>query len=165
MNKGREAGIRRVLVVEDSEAKWGAVQRVLAQLSISAMEVTRAATLVDAEAQITREAWDLIILDVSMDITANQTGTRRGGHDALGGLRVANKMFLLGYEAPTIIVTAFDAFPSGEVRRGEAEILGLEDVTERARALLGVAFLGCVRYGDAGWDDQLTLITRKVLCA
>jgi CheY-like chemotaxis protein len=145
----------QILVIEDSSSKWEEIEKVVRNVAPTA-EIFHCATLVDAEAKIGQFDWDLVILDVSMDLTSSAAGPRHGGHDPLGGLRVANKMFLLGREAPTIIVTAFDAFPAGEPRRGVTEILGINDVESRATEVLGNAFLGNVHYGDADWEQKLT---------
>ncbi len=159
----RSPDAKRVLVIEDSESKWKEVEGALITLKNNAITITRAGTLVDAEKAVSNDSWDLIVLDISMDITASIVGPKSGGHDTLGGLRIANKMFLLGREAPTIIVTAFDAFPSAEGRQGVAEVLGLEDVRESASKILGTAFCGCVRYGDADWKSDFSQLTSEVL--
>jgi hypothetical protein len=89
-----------------------------------------------------------------MDITKSTAGPKLGGHATLGGLNIATKTFLLGREAPTIIVTAFDSFQETKAERGGYDALGLEDVERRARDILGSAFIGCVRYGDMNWEQQ-----------
>jgi CheY-like chemotaxis protein len=131
------------------------VQEVAARSQPKA-EIVRASTVAEAEKWIATEDWDIILLDVSMDIRSSQAAmAHTGGHANLGGLAIAQKMFLKRREFPTIILTAFDSFQAEGSRRERAEIVGLEDIERRARDLLGEAFLGCVRYGAAHWDDIL----------
>ena len=141
----------RVLVIEDTDRKWNDIQSRLAEFGVS--DPMRASTIEEAESLIEQD-WDLVVLDISMDIRASKSGPKEGGHDTTGGLKIASKMFYLGCEAPTIIVTGFDAFPSR--LRGGVEgnvILGLEEVEERARDQLGDAFIGCVKWGRPGWEN------------
>lgn len=150
-----DAMAKEVLVIEDSEGKWKEVQQFFVDHFGGQVALTHAATLVDAEDAVAQRTWDLVLLDVSMDIAASATGRKGGGHDPLGGLGVASKMYLLGKEAPTVIFTGFTSFPSGESKREGSQILGLEDVEARAKQVLGAALLGCIRYGDADWKERL----------
>jgi len=151
---------KSVLVIEDSEGKWLEVEQVLQ--TFNGLSVVRAETLNEAEYFAVSADWDLVILDISMDISANAAG-KRIGHDPLGGLQVANKMFLLGHESPTLILTAFDSFPSGDGGRRGAQILGLEDVEAKAADILGTSFLGCIRYGGQGWQANFSASVKKAL--
>ena len=153
----------KILVVEDSDSKWNEIDILLNELCGENKEIVRAKTMVDAETLAISCEWTLLVLDISLDITASATGPKHGGYDSLGGLRVANKMFLLEKEAPTIIVTAFDAFPTGKLQRGRSVILGLEDVREKASSLLGESFLGCVRYGDPEWKEAFNQLAEGVI--
>ena len=152
---------KRILVIEDSETKWREVSYVLSALHEPSLVVERAATMQQANTQIARGIWTLVLLDISMDIRSSTAGPGAGGHDTTGGLKIAERMFYLGYDAPTIIVTAFDAFPSERGNRGP--VLGLQHVVQKAEDLLGELMIGWVRYGDAGWDDKLSALIRKVL--
>jgi hypothetical protein len=118
--------------------------------------IVRASTITEAEQKITEEEWSALILDISMDITASIAGPRLGGHATLGGLGIATKMFLLDREVPTIIVTAFDTFQDTVTEAAEYEVLGLEQIERRAREILGSALIGCVRYGSASWEAELS---------
>jgi CheY-like chemotaxis protein len=144
----------RILVVEDSDAKFAELETLLKSAGYKGIVSERAATITDAEFKIESEEWFAIILDISMDITKSAAGPRLGGHATLGGLGIATKMFLLGREAPTIIVTAFDSFQAIQSERAGYEVLGLEDVERRAADTLGKYFIGCVRYGERGWQEK-----------
>ncbi len=145
-------GALKILVIEDTDRKWNDIRDALG--FIGAKEVRRAATIEDAENLIELN-WDLVVLDISMDIRASKAGPKEGGHDPTGGLKVAAKMYYLGCEAPTIILTAFDAFPS-RLRGAQIGnvILGLEEVERRAREQLGAAFVGCVKWDSPDWRSE-----------
>lgn len=149
-----------VLVIEDSDVKWRDARRVLSALSPS-IEISRAPTVEDANREIANRRWRLILLDISMDIKPSATGRGAGGHDTTGGLKIAERMFYLGYDAPIIIFTAFDAFPSSGDRRGA--VLGLQDVTAEASNLLGSLLIGWIRYGDPDWEEELANKAKAVL--
>lgn len=152
---------RQVLIIEDSDVKFREVYRVLAKAAGPAVEFVRAATIEEANRQVALCIWTLVILDISMDIKSSSAGRGAGGHDTTGGLKVAERMFYLGYDAPIVIVTAFDAFPSGAGRRGA--VLGLQDVVDEASSLLGDLLVGWVRYGDDEWAHKLTSLVQGVL--
>ena len=145
---------KRVLVIEDSETKWREVQRTLASALGPDVAITRAPTIENANREVAKRGWSLVILDISMDIKSSSAGRGAGGHDTTGGLKIAERMFYLGHDAPIVIVTAFDVFPAGSGRRGPA--LGLQDVVEEAKSLLGDLLIGWVRYGDEGWQERLS---------
>lgn len=154
--------VKRVLIIEDRDTKWRDVHRALTALD-NDIEFTRAATVEQANAEIARGIWSLVILDVSMDIRASSAGRGAGGHDTIGGLKIAERMFYLQYDAPIIIVTAFDAFPSTRGKKGA--VLGLQDVIAEATRLLGSLLAGWVRYGDPDWDTNLSNLASEVLAA
>ena len=154
-------GLKQVLIIEDSDVKFREVQRVLAAAAGPDVTSLRAATIEEANREIARGIWRLVILDISMDIKSSTAGRGAGGHDTTGGLKIAERMFYLEQDAPIVIVTAFDAFPSGAGRRGS--VLGLQDVVDEASSLLGDLLVGWVRYGEEGWATQLTDLVRGVL--
>jgi CheY-like chemotaxis protein len=152
-----------VLVVEDSDAKFASLEALINSTFDGAIKSERAATITDAEVKIASGHWALLLLDISMDITKSMAGPKLGGHATLGGLNIANRMFLLGLEVPTIIVTAFDMFQETKVELSGYDSLGLEDIERRAASILGSAFIGCVRYGDPGWQASLVKYLKRVI--
>ena len=148
-----------VLIVEDSDAKCGKLEAILRQCLGPDAVIVRAATVNDAEAKLEASVWNLVLLDISMDITSSTKGPKLGGHATLGGLSIATKMYLLNREVPTIIVTAFDAFEAIEGGRRRYSV-GLEELERRAKDTLGESFIGCVRYGAGNWDEELRRFLR-----
>ncbi|MBZ4402481.1 hypothetical protein [Myxococcus sp. AS-1-15] len=151
----------RVLAVEDNDPKWSRIEAVLRQ-GLGSIDVVRARDLRDAERLVEEGGWDLLILDISLDIRAGGDRGGRGAHDYTGGLKIAGRMFYLECEVPTIVVTGFDAFPTAAPAAGHEVILGLEDVGRQARRFLGHHLLGAVRFGSAGWDADLLELLKGV---
>lgn len=143
----------RVLIIEDSDTKWQDVATCLEAVYAKRLELSRASTIKEANELVSGSIWNLILLDISMNIRPSSAGQGAGGHDTVGGLKVAERMFYLGHEAPVIIVTAFDAFPAQEQSRNA--VLGLEDVIRRASSILGENLRGWIRYGDQDWKTKL----------
>lgn len=152
---------KRILVVEDSNTKWDSIHRVCLSECPEPISVVRAKTMEEAHEKIDEEDWDLILLDISMDIRSSSANNQAGGHDTIGGLKIAERMFLLGFDIPTIIVTAYDAFPATTV--GDGVILGLDDVAKTASEYLKSSYVGSVRYSDEDWEGQLATQLRKVI--
>jgi len=145
----------RILVVEDAPYKFQEVETLLRAHFREPFDLTRAETVVDAERQVSKGPWDLIVLDISMDIAPGAGGGMRGGHANLGGMDVVEKMYLMELEYPTVILTGLDYFIVTNSDGMSHETLDLSDIERQARHWLSDNLLGCVRYGREGWDEQL----------
>lgn len=150
----------RILIVEDGEEKWAQIRAVLRHVTPDA-DLDRARDLYEAEKAITQSGWDLLILDVSLDIRA--AGGRAGAaHDYVGGLKILGRMYYDELEIPTIIVTGFDSFPSVRTN-GDGVMLGLEDVEREAGRQLADHHVGTVRHGPEGWEREFEALLRRFL--
>lgn len=155
---GREHERRRVLVVEDVDLKFEDVMSTTLGLLPDQLDVTRAHNVVEVEDKLSKGPWDLLILDISMDISRSSGGRLSGGHANLGGMDVVEQMYLLEQEVPTIIITGFDYFPSAGQDTSETEMVSLDDLHRRAHSLIGDHHLGTVRYGSATWRKEFASI-------
>lgn len=151
----------RVLAVEDNDPKWSRIEAVV-RSGLGDVEIVRARDQLEAERLVDEGGWDLMILDMSLDIRAGGARFGRGTHDFTGGLKIAGRMFYLECEVPTIIVTGFDAFPTSAASSGHDVILGFEDVEMRARDFLHDHLLGAVRFGSTGWETDLSTLLKNV---
>lgn len=105
-----------------------------------------------------QEHWDLVIVDLSMDINGN--GSVQGaGHATLAGLDVLERMSLLKIDYPTILVTGFDSFQDPD--RFDNAIMNLSDISNLATQWLGSAHLGSVRYGLPNWAQKFRRIVQQ----
>lgn len=147
-----------VLIVEDGEEKWTQVSHVLREALPGATQ-ERARDLFEAEKALTQKPWDLLILDISLDI--RKGGGRAGAaHDYVGGLKILGRMYYDELDIPTIIVTGFDSFPSVRTN-GDGVMLGLEDLEREAARHLACNHVGTVRHGPEGWDDEFHAMLRR----
>jgi CheY-like chemotaxis protein len=145
-----------VLIVEDASDKFADVASVVLNFfGPNEVEICRAATVVEAEELSASRKWKLLLLDISMDIVASKSGRSQNGHASTGGMAVLERMYLLGNEVPTIIVTAFDAFRESSAHREDEGMLGLEDINLKAKQILHNKYLGSVRYGADEWENTL----------
>ncbi len=148
-------GIQRVLVVEDTELKWHQIKNVLLSSLPERTEVVRAADMIEGRDLIYAGGWDLLLLDVSLDIRSNGSKNARGNHEFTGGLQLASRMRNLRKEIPTIVITGFETFPSPRPEGDHEIVLGLQDVEREMRKYLGDFVVGLVRHGSSGWDEEL----------
>lgn len=141
----------RILVVEDSDGKWEGVCAALTRVLPEA-EVQRARDLYEGEREIAKPGWDLLILDISLDIRAG-AGRATAAHDYTGGLKIVGRMYYEEVEIPTIIITGFDSFPTTRTN-GDGIMLGLEYVEAEATRQLGENLIGMVRHLSEGWEER-----------
>ncbi|MER8770997.1 hypothetical protein NKH63_19980 [Mesorhizobium sp. M0960] len=144
--------IRRVLVAEDVDGKFADLSKVISE-TISPDECVRARNLNDAEDLVMNEAWGLLILDLSMDISASGSMDLGSGHATLAGIDVVERIALLKMNLPVVIVTGFDSFQDPD--RFDNDIMYIRDVDSLVRGLLGNCHLGVIRYGRDDWREEL----------
>lgn len=156
-----ESEHERILIAEDSDSKYARVLAVVRECAPVDTEIARASTGVEAERALLAEAWSLLVLDISLQIKSGGRVGGGGGMANLGGLSIANKLYLKARELPTVIVTAFDSFEATNATSSRAEIVGLEEIQRRAAAFLGSHLLGCVRYGGDAWEAELRAVIAK----
>ena len=153
--------MRRVLIVEDSESKYSAILELVRDVCPKC-EIARAATVIEAEAAVTEQKWDLVVLDISMDIAPSRLGHRSRGQANIGGLGIAQKMFLLNCESPTIIVTAFDSFSTATMG-GSGEIVDFDEVRRRALQYLPDSLCACLQYNSPDWKELFRVTAQGAL--
>ena len=147
--------IRNLLVIEDSDPKWERMEAVLAKILSPMPHIVRATDQMSGNTEIMKKGWDLVLLDMSLDIRRTPGRLGQGGHDYTGGLKIAGRMFYNRCEAPTIIVTGFDNFPTGRSGHNLDVILGLDDIERQARQYLGCYLIAIIRYAEPGWERRL----------
>lgn len=141
----------KILVVEDSEPKWLRIDEIIRGV-LPAAEIERARDLFEGERAIAARGWDLLILDMSLDIRAD-AGRAGAAHDYVGGLKILGKMYYDELEVPTIIITGFNSFPTVRTN-GDGVMLGLEDVEAEASRQLGDHLVGTIRHLSEGWEER-----------
>lgn len=61
---------------------------------------------------IEEPGWDLLLLDMTLDLRRGGVRRPSSAQDYTGGLKIIGQMYWDELLAPTIIITAFDSFPS-----------------------------------------------------
>lgn len=141
-----------ILFVEDVDSKFEDVSAVVVDAIGGDHIIARVTNLNDAEDSLDSGEFDLIVLDLSVDINSN--GSVQGnGHATLGGLDVMERMSLLKNSNPVVVVTGFDSFQDPD--RFNNAIMNLADIDRLATDWLGSSYIGCVRYGSGNWSRQL----------
>jgi hypothetical protein len=148
----------RILAIEDQDAKWERVRQVVVD-ALPCCSIERVRDVYDAERLVVEGRWDLVILDISLDIRTGGKG--RIAHDYTGGLQVAGRMYYEDSSIPTVIVTGFDSYPTGGAAHEQEVILGSEDVQRQAKKFLGEDYLGAVRYNSPNWEDSLAQVLKE----
>lgn len=125
-------------------------------------ELLHVGDMVSAKDALYNQHWDLLLLDVSLDINPGG-GDRRAGKEFTGGVTLASRMRYRRKEVPTIVVTGFTTFLSVKPENELDVVLGLQDVEREMRRFLKEHVVGVVRYGADGWKDELTEYVRRTL--
>lgn len=152
--------MKRILGIEDQDDKWSRVREVITKV-VPDHTIKRVKDMFEAEKCIEDGGWDLVILDISLDIRSSGRG--KSAHDYLGGLELAGHMYYEDRSIPTIIVTGFDSYPTGGAVQEQSVILGSEDVQSQAETFLGDDYLGTIRYNSPSWEEKLGDLLRGFL--
>lgn len=148
----------KILIIEDVQSKFDEVRSIIGSVFPGEHTFQRALNLNEAEDAVMMPSWDLVIVDLSMDI--NGSGAMQGaGHATLGGLDVLERMSLFKIEHPTLVVTGFDSFQDPD--RFDNAIMNLADISGLASDWLGKSYIGSVRYGAANWDRKFTRMLQQ----
>lgn len=144
-----------ILFVEDVDQKFDEVLS-LVERTINIKSTHRARNLNEAEDAVMSLEPDLLVLDLSMDISATGSFDLSSGHATLGGLDILERMALMKISIPTVLVTGFDSFQDPD--RFDNAIMNLSDVDGLAEGWIGSSYLGRVRYGAENWQTELEKI-------
>ncbi|RST31349.1 DNA-binding response regulator [Sphingomonas ginkgonis] len=148
----------KILIIEDVQSKFDEVRSIIVSVFPGLHTFQRAFNLNEAEDAVMMPGWDLVIVDLSMDI--NGSGAMQGaGHATLGGLDVLERMALFKIAHPTIVVTGFDSFQDPD--RFDNAIMNLADISGLASDWLGKSYIGSVRYGAANWNRKFSRMLQQ----
>lgn len=153
------ANPKKILLIEDVDPKADDILGVLNEFfSTKRAEVvtTLASSMVEAEDFLETSDWDLVLLDITMNITEATSSNIDGNQADLGGLELAETMYLTRREFPTISITGFDYFKASDVQTSENSFLYLDELRNRLHHFLGDSLFGTVRYGNASWKHEFS---------
>jgi hypothetical protein len=72
----------------------------------------------------------------------------------LGGLEIVERLWLLGIEVPTVVLTGFDYFRAPGKRLHAPEAYNLADLELKLKTFLGSKLIAFVKYGSRAWKDE-----------
>lgn len=150
----------KILAIEDNDDKFVQVAEIVAA-TLPGSTISRAIDLYQAERAIEEDGWELLILDMTLDLRRGGVRRQSNAQDFTGGLKIVGQMYWDDIAVPTIIITAFDSFPAKRVE-GDGAVMGLEAVKREAREKLGDLLIGTVRHGPEGWEEELMSLLEKV---
>lgn len=142
----------RILIIEDNDDKCKRVSTITLEVLPSAT-IVRASDYFEADQKIEEPGWDLLLLDMTLDLRRGGAGRPGTAQDYTGGLKIVGKMFYDELAVPTLVITGFDSFPTAR-SNGKGSVLGLEAVECEARRQLGDLLIGTVRHGPDEWEDK-----------
>lgn len=149
--------MKPVLIVEDKGSKYDIIKDIVQSVFGLSVKIDRAMTVVSAQEEVEKNIHSLVVLDISMDIVHSGVPGSREGHAVLGGMTIAEHMYLLEIERPTVIVTGFDYFVSKSTSENTGVAKTLSDIEVSAKHFLADNFIGCIKSGEQGWEEKLRI--------
>lgn len=148
----------KILLSEDDPLKRDQIRSVLLHLPKPPGIVCTRSFHSTVEALL-REAFDIVILDMTMPAFDSTPDDDGGRHDPYAGREVLSEMLRYGIDTPVVVVTQFDRFGSGKSALRLAE-LDRELAAEFARQYRGFVFW---ESSSESWRTALTDILQKVI--
>jgi CheY-like chemotaxis protein len=147
-----------VLLVEDDDPKRKNIRAALARILPEAV-ITEAKSVNAALRYLRQQIFDLTLLDMSLpsfDVGPDEPGGRPQG---FGGIEVLRSMDRLALIVPVIVITAYEAFPSG------GRQITIETLTSDLAKAHPSTFRGLVFYNSvfANWADDLGSQIREAI--
>jgi CheY-like chemotaxis protein len=142
----------KVLLIEDDEYKAKQIQDFLtSKVKIPAESIYVCRAYQSGMESISKNIFDLILLDMSMPSFDVMPTRSPGRHRPYGGKDVLAEMKRKGFFIPTIIVTQFSIFGEGEERMDGNQ---LNELLEKGFPEM---YLGMVHYNASmrNWKDSL----------
>lgn len=153
----------KIILVEDNPEKALRICSIIHETTLNA-KVKTCASLTSAMETIEAEKFDLLVLDISMDIMASGNGFLADNHDMLGGLRFAKELYLNENELATIVVTAHESFVEKKGPKAKiSSFMSVTQLSEEFNDLLDELFIGAVRYEKDGWKLHLRSLIKKAM--
>lgn len=147
----------KILLVEDDDPKRRNILLTLSKIVPGAV-IDEAKSVNSALHRLRSSVFDLALLDMSLpsfDVGPGESGGRPQG---FGGIEVLRSMDRFGLEVPVVVLTAYEAFPSGERQ------INLETLAEDLRRSHPRTFRGLVFYNSvfSSWSDELGTHIRRI---
>lgn len=146
-----------ILLVEDEAPKRTHIQSVLKQMQPDA-DVQLARSVRSAVDRIKEKPPHLILLDMSLPTFDVKPGEPGGRPQGFGGIEVLRYMDRFKIVVPTIVITAYEAFPK------EGRQIQLPTLAEQLSKAHPNTFSGVIFYNALieGWERDLSRLIARV---
>lgn len=144
--------------MEDDDPKRKNILETLKDIAEEA-QILEARSVNSALRRLRRESFDLVLLDMSLpsfDVGPSEPGGRPQG---FGGIEVLRSMDRLGVRVPVVVITAYEAFPSGGAQ------ITLDALKANLTRAHPKTFHGLVFYNSvfSKWSGDLTALVRGAM--
>lgn len=148
--------MRKVLFVEDDDTKRNNILKSIDKIR-SEIDIIDARSVTSALRLLRKESFDLLFLDMSLPTFDVGPGEGGGRPQGFGGIEVLRTMERLNLVVPVIVITAYEAFPSGEKQ------ISLDTLASELFAAHPKIFRGLVFYNSviSGWSEDLIALISK----
>lgn len=142
----------RILLVEDDSMKSDTIVALIRSLPLRDVDIAVESALHPAWVRIKRDAFDLVLLDLTLPLYEARPGELGGRPPGLAGMEILYRMMKKNLHVPTIIVTMFDRFLDRDRE------LTLSNLREEVRTKYGSFVLDVVYYNTAmdSWKSSLS---------
>lgn len=154
----------KVLIVEDEGPKCKKILQCI-QSFLSETEAFIAKSVRSAQDAIEYDAYDVIILDMSLptfDVSEDEQGGRPQG---FGGVEVMRDLSNMEKYTPVIVVTAYEYFSDEHDDKESGKEATLSELEESLRDEFSEFFFGLVKYETYSdeWQVELCSLVNKIL--
>jgi len=147
----------QILLVEDEDPKRNHITSVLRQIQPDA-EIQLARSVRSAVDRIKERTPDLVLLDMSLPTFDVKPGEPGGRPQGFGGIEVLRYMDRFKIVVPSIVITAYEAFPK-EGRQIQLAALADQLLKAHPNTFSGLIFYNAL---IGGWERELSGLIEKV---
>ena len=150
--------LKRVLIVEDSEAKLASVISAL-QRALPDTHIECARSVKSALNQLKGGSFSLVIADMSLPTFYVQSLERGGTARPFGGIEIFDFLQMRSIRAPIVVVSSYPALVDGSTS------LTLPDLAARLKRTYPGLFAGCVFFDSAylTWEVEFQSLVKDAL--
>lgn len=154
--------MKRVLIVEDNREKYFDLLFVLEDVSAESgikLDSTRKATIDDVYLALPLENWDLILLDMTFEISQGEG--RKVEKEQIAGIDILRHMLTEKINVPVLIVTQHSVFSGDE----QFEIRSVEQLDKFCSVAFPNIYKGTIKYSalNEDWKPVLAAKIRELM--
>lgn len=145
----------KLLLVEDEAPKRVNILQTLTEIAPAA-QIVEAYSVTSALRRLREETFDLVLLDMSLPSFDVRPGESGGRPQGFGGIEVLRSMDRMSLQVPVVVVTAYEAFPSGEAQI-TLDALSADLTKAHPRTFRGLVFYNSV---FSNWSSDLKALMK-----